>query len=383
MRFYPMVILIHLLMLFAVSGCKEESTTSDLKTAVVKIHLVDPTLAYSGRIQPTDSVYIASPVNGFVDKMMFAYGDQVHKGQVLFQISDPKIESDFVEKVITFLKNKDDLSQAKRKLSAEKDMLKAGIISEDDFLKNQTHYENTYISFAKSSIALRKIAILVGVPYTDIQKLKLSDLDAIEKLLLKQPYVTVRAERDGRILSPSVVQGHNDDKKKLVMIGSKVEKGQMLAISVNKHGFQITLKVDEHEITRIKKGMKVSISASVYGRHNLHGHVADVHIFDMQKGSSSDQMVFPVTIKLDALQASDIQKTYLGMHVKAMIHLGAQQRKTVPINAIFSKQNQYWVNVLDQDQHVKNVMVTTGQTTASDVVVSGDLKAGDRVVLHD
>ena len=80
------------------------------------------------------------------------------------------------------------------------------------------------------------------------------------------------------------------------MIGSKVEKGQMLAISVNKHGFQITLKVDEHEITRIKKGMKVSISASVYGRHNLHGHVADVHIFDMQKGSSSDQMVFPVTI---------------------------------------------------------------------------------------
>ncbi len=365
-------------------ACKtQDAAPAPARIARVQARKIDRVLHYAGRIEPVDSSYIASPVNGFIDKMLFSYGDQVKKGQVLFHISDPKIESDFVDKVIEYLKSKDDLAQAKRKLSAEQDMLKAGIISEDDFIQKKTKYENAYITFAKRSIALRKVTHLVGASFQHIENLKLSDLNEIEKLLTRQSFVSVRANRSGRILSPNVVQGHGADKKKLVSIGSKVEKGQMLALSVQNKGFKVTLKVDEHEMNQIKPGMAVSLTAPSYGQRVLTGKVTDVHMYNMQKGSGSDEMVFPVTIHVATPSDKDMRNTYVGMHVKVAIHEGVKTLKVVPINAVFFKDNLYWLKVESAKGGIRDIQVQTGQTSAKDVVVQGKIKVGDQVLLHD
>ena len=70
-------------------GCKDSATSQQVKTTVVeaKAKAVVTPLDFKGTLEPIRQVSLASPVDGRIARLYFAYGNAVKKGQKIVSIN--------------------------------------------------------------------------------------------------------------------------------------------------------------------------------------------------------------------------------------------------------------------------------------------------------
>ena len=97
---------------------------------------VDRIMAH-GMVVPTQAQYLLAPMDSTVVRFWHAFGDAVQVGDRLVELQDEQIYQNFSEALVGYLKNKDRLALASKKLMGEKELLEEGVIAEHEYLKHQ------------------------------------------------------------------------------------------------------------------------------------------------------------------------------------------------------------------------------------------------------
>jgi multidrug efflux system membrane fusion protein len=296
-----------------------------------------------GHVEPSSTVSLKARVGGEVTKVGFKEGEDVTKGQLLFQIDSRPYEAT--------------LAQARAQLERDRAMAEwsenevkrfADLVQKDYITKEL--YDTTR-SNAAASLATVK-----------------ADEAAVENARLQLSYCTVTAPISARAGSVLVYPGNqvkgNDDKPLVVL-------NQVQPVFVS-------FAVPESSLSAIRQhsrpGQRLAVSASPSG--NPAGAQAGELTFldnavDMTTG----------TILLKATFSNHNEALWPGEYVDVVLTLATEAGAiVVPSEAVQTGQAGQYVYVVKNDLTVESRPVTVSRTHGALAIVANGLQAGERVV---
>jgi len=144
---------------------------------------------------------------------------------------------------------------------------------------------------------------------------------------------------------------------------------------------QMKVRIGEYDISKIKVGQTVTITADVLGKESVTGIVSSISPTGEEKDMTSSEKVIPVVIDIDKSDKNLIA----GVTAKATILI--DRRENVPaisIDAIIQdpETGENLVFVVDEDEALRKVAVELGlETNIYAEILEGALKEGEQVVL--
>ncbi len=352
-----------------------EQTIITVKETQLKNHIY-----YSGIIQPLKTFVVMSPEEGIVESMNFHYGDLVNHQQLLFTIHSEKFLSEYKTALMQYIKSKTEFNNNRGQLTEAKFLYQNKLISDDDFKSKQTNFYTAQLSMVESENTLTTLIKQLDVKGFNFYSLTIEDIDKINQILHAEDgsqKIRILAPSKGVVLVPMKNEASENVQKK-ILIGNEVKKGDMLAMIGDISGFVIHINVNEFNVNQLKVGQDVIVTGSAFPKYILQGKIANI---DHQAQSSGGGLpVFPVEILVPDLIPDARANIHIGMSAKVDISIETPPVITLPLTAIFSKNNMSYVKI-KKGEKIMEMPVKTGLTTASSVVIESSLKVGDRVVI--
>jgi HlyD family secretion protein len=176
----------------------------------------------------------------------------------------------------------------------------------------------------------------------------------------KLQYYQIRAPRDGTIIKRSVERGNI------------VQPAAVLMILAPEGETQISVEIDEVNLSMLQPGQDAIVSADAYPKQNFAAHVSYINpSIDPQRGS--------VEIKLTVPNPPD----YLRQDMTVSVEIKAAQKPQVVVVDTSSihdlSSTKPWVNIVENG-HVFKREVTPGMIGDNAVEVISGIKPGDIVV---
>lgn len=362
-----------LLLLMILWGCPKSLSQ---KTATVKLQVFNEEWSGTARLMPEKILYITSPEDGFVNHVDMSFGRNINIGETIFTLSAPQTQDSFINTIIDFLKSKDKLRHEQKKLKGEKEMLSAGILSEDEYWSQQNIYQDSFLSFLKAKEHLKELHKIVDFDLNKILNTEISDQNSIEKIIKTKINVRINAEKSGLLLPNTAI---SDEDNKPITLGSKISKGEIVAAIADYGSYLVKIMLPERYTNKVSKNM----SARITGENNvvLPAKVIDYQPFMFKENSG--QREFPVTIKISMPSPPRlVPYAYVGMPVEVNILIKSTIGKVVPINAIGYNKGNYFVEKVE-GFGVKKIKVKILKTSEHEAFVKGNLPKNSKVIIHD
>ncbi len=384
-----------ILLSFCLVSCKgdkdKKTVTKNQKIIVVKKTPFVQNLYFSGTIQPVNSKAILSKVSGSVRKVLFKYGEMVKENQLLFVLSSEKLATDYQQAINDYLEKKQAYQNGQKAFQGDELLYKAGVTSRNDYLTEQSAQQTKALDYVQAKMNLEKILAVAGVDSRGIEKLSIKDTDDINKLLQKKfedikVYSTatgVALIPSGAALSASASQNAAgmDQPHKLV-VGSLINKDQLLLSVGDLSGLTVKVKVNEVDIKHIKVDQKVVVTGEAFLDVVLHGSVLSVASqAEDKQGDDTSVSLFDVIVKVPSLSVKQQRAIDMGMTAKVNMPISMPASMQLPIDAVSLANGKEVVKLLDKNNQAKEQVVTTGKTTIDKVIILTGLKPGDRVLV--
>jgi multidrug efflux system membrane fusion protein len=326
-----------------------------------------------GSVEPVAVIAVKAQISGELNQVFFKEGQEVKKGQELFEI-DPRPYKQALDqaqaalqKDIALVSQADanlarDRAQAANALSQAKryaGLAADGVISKDQNETYQTtsqmqdeavHADQAALNSAKASVV--------------------SDQAAIETANLNLSYCNIRSPIDGRAGSL------------LLQAGNLVKANDTTAL-VNINQLQpvyVTFSAPEQllpEIRRYSAGHTLSVTGTgvADGSNRPVSATGQLTFIDNTVDSTTG------TIKLKASFPNTDHAFWPGQFINVVMTLRTVDRATVvPSEAIQSGQKGQFAFVVKPDQTVETRQVTVGQTIDNQIVVQTGISPGETVV---
>ncbi len=160
------------------------------------------------------------------------------------------------------------------------------------------------------------------------------------------------------------------------MAGDVVNAGEIATMIANRKNLYVEVQVDESDIASVKNGDPAEISVDVMPDTPMKGHVSTIN----PVGANIANLVkYAVRVDLD----DSPQNMLLGSTADVAIQIGTPSEKlVVPINAVQNDSTGEYVMKQGLDGKPVRIDVTSGAIVGDKVVVSGDLQAGDKVIIN-
>ena len=161
------------------------------------------------------------------------------------------------------------------------------------------------------------------------------------------------------------------------LLGDKLPEGGALG-KVSDGDKNVTANVNLVDQSMASAGTTVTITLP--GGITTTGTITSVGTPQDQDGQNGKTTVIPIVITLaDQSAAGAFQQATVGIDLVSATRTGVM---SVPLNALIATgDKQYAVQVVGADGTIRTVPVTTGLFAGGRVEVTGDLQAGDRVVI--
>lgn len=312
--------------IFIIGKRKEESKRQDVLSDVpVNVYKVQKQelsnlISMVGVINPDKEVEIISEAQGVVKAVHFKVGNQVEKGDVMFEIDDLVCKSDMARAEINYFK-------AKR-----------------DFERNKTLYEQNSISAAQLDLSR-----------LDMQSAE-NDMTRSQKAL---DDTKVKATINGTINAKRVSEG------------SYVQPGASLASIVDISTLGVTVNVSEKDAFMLHPGDSVEIATDVYPGKTFYGHVNYV------VSKAADDHTFPVDINLPNSSSNPLKG---GMFARVnFTSVSSRHTLVIPREAISGSVRNAMVFVVSGDIATLR-SVTIGRESGQFLEILNGLQEGELVV---
>jgi len=361
---------------------QDENKSANDEIITVTSHPLLTHLFYAGTVQPLKSVVVTTPTEGIIEDMTFHYGDVVKAQQPLFIISSSKFQTDYKNALMQYIKAKTEYTNNESSLKENEFLYKNQLISLDAFKAAKTNYFTAQLSFLQAKDALSSMLQQLDKQSFNFEELTITDMTKINNLLNQQ-----EDTQKIHLFSPSsgvILLSSKDDTGELntkISKGSAVKQGDMLAMIGDVSGLTIHISVNEFNINQLKIGQSVKVTGTAFPQFILKGQISGI---DRQAQSGQNGVpVFPIEITVPKLTPQQQAVIHIGMSAKVQITIEGVSAVTVPIAAVFMKDNKPYVKVKNKDgeEGITDVLVKTGQTTEDSVVIESPLKPGDSIVV--
>jgi RND family efflux transporter MFP subunit len=291
-------------------------------------------------------------VSGFVEKVCFKAGDEVKKGDVLFEL-DSRAAQLTVEKAVAEL----ELAEAK-KTQADKDIERVRKLFERNVVSTEEVDRVTgQAAPAKAAVKLAKIEV------------------ARAKLELAATKVT--APMSGHVGRPLVEPGT------LVFRGS--DRATLLTTVTVLDPINLTFDMDERtflDYQRLQREKKAKGAGSSLrlrlGTENDFGHEATLESFDSQLNAATG------TMRVHGSIPNPDQRLPPGMFIRVRMTLGPPRAVlVVPEDAVLSDQGKKYVLVVNDRNLAERRAVTLGPTDNGMRIIEKGLRDEDWLIIAD
>jgi membrane fusion protein, multidrug efflux system len=321
-----------------------------------------------GSVEPVAIIAVKAQIGGELTKVLFREGDDIRKGQQLFEI-DPRpyrqamdqaqaaIEKDnalIAQAQANLSRDRVQTANAKEQADRYEALAKDGLISKDQNSTYQTTFNSQNEALRADEAAINSAKASLNV-----------DKAALETAKLNLSYCSISSPIDGRAGSL------------LVQAGNLVKANDTTAlVNINQlEPVYVSFSVPEQLLADIRaysKGTPLAVTAIVSPEHSSVGHMTFIdNLVDNTTG----------TIKLKGEFPNADRSLWPGQFVNVVMTLRTLHAVTViPSEALQSGQQGQFVFVLKPDQTVETRLVKPGQTIENQIVVESGISPGETVI---
>jgi len=296
-----------------------------------------------GRNAALESVTVTPQVGGRIEERHFRDGDNLKKGQLLFVIDPRPYKAQFDAAQATLAQNKAALELAKIEFERDADILNTRAISKEDYdtKKNAVDVSKAQVEAAEA---------------------------ALETAKLNLEYCYIHSPIDGRAGA------------RLVDVGNVVQANSTALLSVQRNDpIYANFTVTERDLPEVQKQishrtLKALIWLPTDTSNEARTGIVEFLDNTVQNGTG--------TVNLRATIPNGDRHFWPGQFVNVRLVLGTNEGAVlIPSEATQVSQRGPFVFVVKSDDTAELRPVVLGQRQGSDVVVTGGLSAGERVVV--
>lgn len=333
-----------------ISACGSEATTqrapqviSVRATEVAKKH-VTGTDVYPGTVIPLMEVEIRPQVTGYITNIYIEDGQEVKKGQKLYEIDRSKYRSSHQQAQANLKSAEANLERVKKDLGRYEELDK-----QDAIAKQQLDYARADILTAEAQVASAEAQVRSAE--TDFN------------------YSLMTAPFAGTI---GISQ---------VRLGAQVSPGQSLLNTLSSDDpVLVDFVVNEKDVRRFTKMLKAeslpdSTFSIQFSQQDIYPHFGELTTIDRAVGRTSG------TINLRVKFPNPDRDLIAGMTVNLkVLNQDIGEQMTIPFKAVTEQMGEYFVYVIDQENTVHQRNVQLGTKVKDEIVIREGLKVGEKIV---
>lgn len=350
-----------------------------ITTVAVEKASIHKTLYFTGSLEPLHENALVSIIDAVVESMPYQYGQFIKKGAIVFTLNSPELQKQYNETLTDYLKAKDSYSIAQAKFIGTNDLWKAGLLSKNNYLSEQSNLNTTQITLMQATQKLSDMLEKTGS--TANEKLSALSFEAFDKVRLaltsQHNLIHIKAPNDGILLYPPKTSNDNQDK---ITIGSAIKAGQVIALMGDLSGVRVEIDVPEVNISEIKIGMPATIHGLAFGKETLTGTITAINA-QASKSTSSSLPSFSATIEVKSLTHAQQEVIRVGMSASVELAINKTNKLLIPITAISQTQDKTTVKVQTKQGKIISKVVTTGVIQGDKIVIESGLSEHDMIVL--
>lgn len=327
-------------------------------TREVRIGTLEMRVTATGRLKALKTVHVGSQVSGIITQIRAEFNSRVKKGDILAQIDPAIYQAQVLEAQSNLKKIDTQIVLDRLSLTRDRDLLEKHIIAQSVYDQDK----------AKLSM----------------DKASRDELDAgLALARANLRYTTIRAPIDGIVISRNVQIGQT--------VTAAFKTPRLFTIAHDLTEMRLDTRVSESDIGTVREGQDVTFQVPAYPGRVFRGSVVMVRVHPK---TVSHVVTYDVVSRVPNGDLS----LKPGMTALVSIHVGRLSGKLlVPNGALVFRPSERFLKTVDMSRFrhrtvvfkidrntLAPVLVSPGPTDGlSSVVLSGDLKPGDRVVVRD
>lgn len=305
---------------------------------------------FTGRFEAVDAVEIRPRVSGYIKRVVFAEGKEVHKGDVLFEIDPRPYEADLARAQAELEQARSAAALASRDVERGQRLVQINALSREEFdgRTSAAQRANAAIQIAEAAVTTAKLNL---------------------------EWTVVRSPIGGRVGRAEVTEGN------LVQAGSAVPLTSVVSLDP----IYVTFEGDEQSYLKYadlaRKGARTSnrtpISFGLADEGDRYPWTGYVDFVDNQLNPETG------TIRIRAVVSNKDRRFTPGLYARVRLVGSGQYRATlIQDRAIGTDQDKKFVMVLGPDSTVTYRNVKLGRIVNGLRIVQDGLKPGEQIVIN-
>ncbi len=307
------------------------------------------------------STAVLSPFSGRVTRLLKKVGEDVRRGDPLFEIDSPEVvqaQTDFIAALQAHEKAKSQFNLTKRTLDRQLSLLsdKATAVRDVDQAKNDNAAAESDLGTAQGAVsaARNRLRVIIGRDGQEIERL--------EKERAINPLITINAPIDGTVVNRKIGPGQF----------IRADAGEPLFSVSDLSVMWLKAFVPESDIAYVRVGQELEVKVSAFPDKVFTARVSSI-------GASSDQQTRRIVVRSEISNSSRILKAE--MFATFRIATGEPIAKPmVPVTSIIREGDTASVWVESEPKIFERRRVQLGGEVNGQVQVTAGLKPGERVV---
>lgn len=342
------VILLTLLTLTLVAGCKEEPKKAKVIRPVrvfkVNGHQTAETRMFPGKVTATQEVSLSFRVSGQLVKLDVKEGDYVNKGQIIAQLDQRDYKAAIADLLARIKGARSRLEEAKLNYERNKKLLKSKIIAKSAF------------DAASSSFETNRAEVL-------------SLEQSLRRARLNLQYTSLVAPFAGSIAMKST------DNHKYVRAQETIVKLE------DTSSLDIAIDVPENLWIRVINAPAGFKSKAVARFESLPGKTFPLKLKEYQTTANADTQTYRVTLNMAIPEGVRVSPGMIAEVEGVFPKSGKSEGRVIPTSAVLGEQGgKSYVWMLGKDNVVRKHEVKLGNMMDGFITVTNGLKSGDLVV---
>ena len=394
---YPFIALTFFFFAFFISSCKKEEA-ADVAVGKVTKGTLYLDMYEEGNVEAINSTTIVAPTISWRYGMLkitqiVKDGKEVQAGDTLVVFDPSEVRKGVIESESRLQMAEAELVKMKAQHQSDLDDLEA------DYEVSKIAQEISRIRFESAGYEanVRKQEIQLNLEKANIAleraKEQIENRKRIQREELKQKQISMNQDRNQLaeanetlrklyLISPSsgiAIIGSNWSTGNKMQVADQCWPGFPLIQLPDLSALRATVKINEVDISKITKGLKVEIKPDAFSGKKFPGEVASVANLAVPKDNNSKIKVFPVEINI----GKNDKNLLPGLTVSCRIILGAiKDVLYVPLDAIHTEGDKSFV-YKKNSKGFEKLEVETGENNSDFIIIKKGLDVNDKVALSD